>query len=338
MQFTLKTTTFLKAIVIASLGMTATVSAELRINYDPTTQILDLPRINLAPNHYSATAKYDPTSNQLTLQNLKESSVLTFKDSKSGLNKTVSITDLIANVPPKEIQVFDPLEKRNLTYKAMPTNAVFDFVYGTGWRTQEELLMTALDGYASSVSVSRLLSYDSYLAYDFAGKNSKGLPTRPLFIDTKASDGIQKELGPFFLIWDNLTKSELQSLGSYGWPFQMGTFDFVKYADRFPLVVPPATSSDQVKSGYAAAKTYCLICHTVNKQAGGSASELNIPTSVTETTTDERLLSVMLDISARPDVSGMVIREQITNRTQLAQDILVYLKEMAKNKAPTATK
>ncbi|EDN70772.1 hypothetical protein BGP_0243 [Beggiatoa sp. PS] len=46
------------------------------------------------------------------------------------------------------------------------------------------------------------------------------------------------------------------------------------------------------------------------------------------TKSDERLKQLILDREALPEVSGMVLREEVANRDQVADDIIAYLRAM----------
>jgi hypothetical protein len=191
--------------------------SDSKVTYDPNTEMIYIPRVQVGHDQYEARMKYESEQTRFVLTEAKLISALIFKDREQpNFNKILTLTEIVAQLPKIDIEVFDPVENRNKTFRGVSTNALLDLIYGEQWRNREELLTTALDGYQSSFPVERLLKYDSYVAYEQID--------RPQFILIKAADGKLVELGPFWLIWNNITYPELKASVSYGWPWQLAGF------------------------------------------------------------------------------------------------------------------
>lgn len=295
------------------------VFADSQVTYDPVSNAVHIPKVHVGEDQYEVQMKFEPEQNRFVLTEAKLISMLTFKDRDNpDVSWTLTLSELIAQLPSRDIEVFDPVENRNKTFRGVSTNALLDLIYGEGWQEREEILTTALDGSQSSLAVERFLKYESYVAYEQVD--------RPQFILVKASDGKLVELGPFFLIWDNITFPEVKASVSYGWPWQLVSFELAKFADLFANSAPPEGSPENVKSGFLAAREFCMGCHKVNGEGGTRAPDLIQADLVADHTAD-RIKELITDIDEAP-VSGMVLRDEIPDREQVADDIIAYLKAM----------
>jgi hypothetical protein len=316
----------LAALTVGCVAVASPVFGDGKVTYDPVESALHIPVVHIGYDQYKVTMKHEETGEgpfKFVISELSLLSQLKFEDSKKpNFGKTLTLTELVAKFPPKEFKVFDPLENREKTFRGIPTNDVLDLVYGKDWQKREEVLVKARDGFASSIAVKQFLSDDSFLAFEQVN--------RPQFIVVKASDGKYVELGSFWLIWDNKDNPALQGAGSYFWPYQAASFDLVTFAERFTNAVPPDGSSEQVQRGFKATRTYCLFCHKVNGDGGWSASELIKDRTVIKSA--EKLKEMILDREAHHEVSGMVLREEIPGRDQVADDIIAYLMAMEEAK------
>jgi len=293
--------------------------SDSKVTYDPNTGMVYIPRVQVGNDQYEARMKYESEQTRFVLTETKLISALVFKDREQpNFNKILTLTEIVAQLPKIDIEVFDPVENRNKTFRGVSTNALLDLIYGEQWRNREELLTTALDGYQSSFPVERLLKYDSYVAYEQID--------RPQFILIKAADGKLVDLGPFWLIWNNITYPELKASVSYAWPWQLAGFELVKFADLFANSIPPADSSEQIQTGFLSTREFCMNCHKVNGDGGKKAPDL-IQAGLVANNTNERIKELITNINVAP-VSGMVLRDELSNRDQVADDIIAYLKAM----------
>jgi hypothetical protein len=295
-----------------------------KVTYNPIDETVHIPTVHIGTDQYEVKMKHEETGDGLlkfAVTDLSLISQLTFKDSANpNFSRIFTLTEMLAQFPSITVEVLEFLENRPMTFRGITVNALFDTVYGDDWRNREEVLFTALDGFQSSIPVEQFLQYDSFVAYEYADANK-----RPSFVLIKDNDGKFIDLGPFWLVWDNLSKPSLQGSVSYGWPYQLASFELVTFAERYPNSVPPANTTENVQSGFLAARVYCMACHKVKGDGGNKAPDL-IQADLVSTKTDERLKQLILDREALPDVSGMVLREEVANRDQVADEIIAYLR------------
>lgn len=300
--------------------------ADGKVTYNPIDETVQIPRIHAGTDQYEVTMKREETEDGLfkfVVTDLSLVSQLTFKDSANpNVSQTLTLTEMLAEFPSMEVEVLEFLENRQMSFRGIAVNTLFDKAYGEGWREREEVLFTALDGYQSSIPIEQFLQYDSFVAYEYAEASK-----RPSFVLTKDSDGKLIDLGPFWLVWDNLSKPSLQGSVAYGWPYQLASFELITFAERYPNSVPPTNSSNNVQNGFLATRIYCMSCHKIKGDGGNKAPDL-IAEDLVATKSDERLKQLILDREALPEVSGMVLREEVANRDQVADQIIVYLRAM----------
>jgi len=318
--------TILTVLTVGCLTTMGPTFADGKVTYNPIDETVQIPRVHIGTDQYEVTMKHEETGDGLfkfVVTDLSLVSQLTFKDrANPNVSQTLTLTEMLSEFPSIEVEILEFLENRQMTFRGIAVNALFDKVYGEGWRDREEVLFTALDGYQSSIPVEQFLQYDSFVAYEYADTTK-----RPSFVLTKDSDGKLIDLGPFWLVWDNISKPSLQGTVSYGWPYQLASFELVTFAERYPNSVPPTNSSDNVQNGFLATRVYCMSCHKVKGDGGNKAPDL-IQEDLISTKSDERLKQLILDREALPEVSGMVLREEVANRDQVADDIIAYLRAM----------
>jgi len=102
-----------------------------------------------------------------------------------------------------------------LSYQGFRARDVLDVVLGQTWRqVAVEVEFVAADGYRSAVPVVHLERYPAWLVY--ARADGGNFVTDNAFQGRKAVD-----LGPWYLVWDNLGSPELLTLGDHYWPYQV---------------------------------------------------------------------------------------------------------------------
>ena len=293
--------------------------ADGKATFNFENEILKIPAVHIGLDQYQVDMKQKTGSLDFSVTNAKLFSKLEFSNG-GDLVGTKTLTELAELLPIKEMEVYDPIENRNKTFRGFVTNDVLDLVYGKSWREGEEFAVAALDGYVSSNSVEHYLTYNSLLAFEDVN--------RPQFILIKAKDGKYVELGPFFLVWDNINSPELLDFVSYGWPWQAISFDLVTFNDRFGKAIPPEGSSEQIQNGFKSARKYCLACHTINGNGGFIGGDIAFSANKFDDATIKNYITVLGAIGS--NISGMVLRDELPNRNQVADDIIAYLNAMAK--------
>jgi cytochrome c2 len=245
---------------------------------------------------------------------------LQIKD-QNQLIRTFSLSQLQTLIPSSVVKVLDPYKQNIQQYKGFAINVLLESLYGNNWQQQEEVLLTSPDGYQVAIPMKRFLQYQGFLAYE--NVNS------PQFeITNNLVEQTIMELTPFYLIWDNINQPHSSQLSQ--WPYQIMSIELVKFAEKFPQMMPPAESSDEVKRGLLTFRNFCQNCHSINGDGGKKALDLNYPISVMEYMDEAKLkiwISSPTDIL--PDTTMPALPYQLKNREQKISDIIAYLKVMA---------
>ena len=205
------------AILLATGLLAQLAFGDGKVTYNPTDGYAHMPTVHVGLDQFEVKMKREGELFRFVVTESSLTSKLTFEDTENpDFSKTLTLTEIVDLLPPKDVDIYDPTENRDKTFRGVLTNDLLDLVYGKDWRNREEMATVALDGYRSSLPIERYLKYDSYVVYE----DTK----RPQFILVKSEDGKYVELGPFFLVWDNITFPELKASVSYGWPWQQERF------------------------------------------------------------------------------------------------------------------
>jgi cytochrome c2 len=244
--------------------------------------------------------------------------------------KVLTLEQIEKILPATIVIVSEPHESENRRYKGFPANALFTAVYGEDWNKAEEILFTCADGYQPSMPSARFEKYPSYLVYSSPDK-------REFVLRNRLQNNELVELGPFYLIWDNLKHPELQAEGGSGWPYQVTTIDLISFSDRFPNMAPQK-SSEEVKNGFLSFRTHCMNCHTINGEGGGKSVELNYPVSVTEYINEPWLIRwIDNPTSIRYNTTMPRLNPNAEDRETIIKNIIAYLNAMKNNKREPMT-
>ena len=188
--------------------------------------------------------------------------------------KVLSLDAIRAITPAVSLKIFEPHENRERVYQALPVRPVLDHVFGKEWEKAREIVFTSIDGFQPSIPVEKFLAHPAYFAF--------GSPDNAPFTTTNPVQNNEiVQLGPLYLVWDNLNSKELLASGDSDFPYQVMRVT-VRQDAPFPNILPPPNASKEVKRGYTHFRQYCIACHTINGEGGGKAPELNYPTSVVE--------------------------------------------------------
>ena len=156
----------------------------------------------------------------------------------------------------------DPSRQTHVTYLAVPANKVLDQLFGHDWQSPDnDMVFSATDGYQYAANAERFMRYKAYLAYGRAD-------ARPFTLLN--NKGQKTELGPYYLIWDNIDDPSLIRQGAYGWPYQVVHVNIRPVSAYVPLV--PENAPRQARDGFALFKEYCLTCHQVANIGGQKLS------------------------------------------------------------------
>ncbi len=237
--------------------------------------------------------------------------------------KTLPLGDFSAIVAAASLKVFEAHERKERTYKAYPVRPLLDYIFGKGWEQAEEIVFTSMDGYQPSIPVAKFLTHDAYLA--FASTDDA-----PFTLTNVLQNNELVQLGPLYLVWDNLQSKTLLTDGASGMPYQVIGVELTAFATRFPNLSLPAQASAPAQRGFLHFRKHCMACHTINGEGGGKAPELNYPASVVEYLKPEYLTRwIMSPVSVRYNTVMPPLAKEIPNRAQVAEEIIAYLKAMS---------
>lgn len=223
-------------------------------------------------------------------------------------------------VPPATVRVHEPYEAREIAFSALPFDRVLDAVYTPSWRDEEELLFTCRDGYQPMIPVKRVLSHRAWLAFDRVDPGG--------FTIRKRESGEVKriDLGPFYLVWENLEDAQIRQEADYGWPYQLVGVDLIRSLDRFPRMAPPPGASAQALAGFAAYRVHCSKCHKLNGEGGSLGPELNGAVSPLKYRDPAWLRTWIEDPSrVRPGARMPPLNPSLPDRARTVDEILAYL-------------
>ena len=166
--------------------------------------------------------------------------------------------------PPSTIEVHEPIlsvgERQVMVeYVGYPAADVMAQLFGTVWNSRAETVeLRALDGYVSRVDVARFLKETAYLVFARADG-------APFMVDQIRQNRTDVPLGPYYLVWDNVSNPALLAEGSVNWPYQVHQVNLVSLSDTALL---PDGLAAELHEGAQLARKHCLQCHKVNGDGG----------------------------------------------------------------------
>ncbi len=248
------------------------------------------------------------------------------------LVQSLEQTELLNLDSPVTIEVFEPHELQTVRYMGWKTRDILQKILGPDWIKNEEVLFTCSDGYQASIPVANFLAHDSYLVYEREGSKEFEL-INSLQLNEKVN------LGPFYLVWDNINDPVIRAEGASLWPYQVVAIDFVSFKSRFGLMAPDAKATRDVKQGFLEFRKACSNCHKINGVGGDKSIELNYPLNVTEYY-KSNFLPQWIDQpqSVRHNSIMPPFNPTHPDRKGAILNIIKYLKHMAKRKPETDTK
>ena len=167
-------------------------------------------------------------------------------------------------MPAATIAVHEPhlnLGDRRVTieYVGYPAADVMARLFGKDWQEQAGTVeLRALDGYVARIDVARFVEETAFLAFARADG-------APFTVDNPRQNQTDIPLGPWYLVWDNISRPELLAEGARNWPYQVHDVNLVSLSAR--ALLPDGLAAD-LREGAELAKTYCLQCHMVNGFGG----------------------------------------------------------------------
>lgn len=195
---------------------------------------------------------------------------------------------------PVTVEVAEPhFGSAHRSYLAYPARAVLDRVLGAGWNAPGAIIrFKALDGYASVIPAASLAGSDAFLAFAMADGSA-------FKVDNKLQNETNVELGPWYLVWDNIRNPALLKDGAVIWPYQVAEVEFAAAGDAqlFPVGLDAA-----YRAGGKLVQVHCISCHKVNGY-GGDKVPINLAEVVKTKSRADFMNWVLAPRSVKPDTT-----------------------------------
>ncbi len=220
------------------------------------------------------------------------------------------------------VTVYEPYELRDVTFRGVPAQAVLDSAYGEKWRKSEVISLVALDGYTTTVPVSRLLAHKAWFAFARTDRTD-------FVLDKKVPKAETVAIAPVYLVWDSVHDAAIRAEGDYGWPYQLASVRLTTFAQAFPGLAPPEHGTSEAAEGFALFTRYCATCHSLDGHGGKVGPELNAPHNVTEYW-QPQWLHQWIDNpqSIRKGTAMPGMPAQVPQRQKAIAAVIAYLKAM----------
>ena len=184
--------------------------------------------------------------------------------------RTVTLGELLREVPAETFTAYDPYYNREKTFRGVPLSAVVKKGFaGEEGLSALEYVLRAKDGYTVPLRGGKVFEAGAYVAFvdvDVPGWEPIG-PQRA-------------NPGPFYVVWRG---KDQQSLETHPRPWQLASIEIARYEDLFPHTVPTGEKEGSgAMRGLVIFKEQCVHCHAVNREGGRVGPELNVPQSIVE--------------------------------------------------------
>ncbi len=238
--------------------------------------------------------------------------------------QTLTLDGLKAIRGAESITVWEPHEKKEVTYVGFRAAPLFDALTNKEWRKIEDVVFTCVDGYQAVVPSERFSKGEAFLVFQRTDK-----------IDFTLTNTLQGNetvvLAPFYLVWNNLNDEAQKGEGAKGWPYQVKAISFLNAEERFPKIVPAKNSPPPVKRGFVAFQKNCFTCHAINGDGGNKSIDLIQPFSPVEYWKESWLKRWIINpAELRPLTTMPALPAQGREGEKMAADIIAYLKAMVR--------
>ena len=205
-----------------------------------------------------------------------------------------------------------------IEYIGYQANDVMARLFGENWEGQGRTIeFRAQDGYVSRIDVSRFAEESAYLV--FAREDGA-----PFTVDNVEQNEMGMPLGPYYLVWDNISSPALVLEGTRNWPYQVTEVRLVTLSDQ--ALVPKGLDAG-FHEGARLVRTHCLSCHTVNG-FGGAKFEGNLAEIVKDYGEEDFLHLVLTPASERAGATMPALSDRLSEgeRRRIADAVFDYLK------------
>lgn len=230
----------------------------------------------------------------------------------------LDLKKLKSRITPVQVTIDDPLYLKKKKFDAFPISEVLK----EELKSADEIVFTALDGYAPSISAKKFLAKKAFLAFRETGKKDGQF-------EMLKDDHMPKAISPapFYLVWEEGAKL---GTSEYQWAFQVVKYESINFQEKYARILPGEDRGSKAWRGFEVFKGNCLTCHAINKQGGVVGPELNAPKNVTEYWKEEMLKEYIPNAPAFRYGSKMPAFPQLSRED--VQALLEYFKVMKSRK------
>jgi cytochrome c2 len=179
-----------------------------------------------------------------------------------------------------------------------------------------KIVFECMDGYKPEMPLALFLASKPYLA--FKDVDAKGTDWEPI-----SKNGNKMDAAPFYLVYTDAPAKD----DRYKWPYNLIKIH-LEPIDKSKTALYPKDSSKV--AGYTLFQNQCITCHAINGIGGEMGPELNYPKSVTEYWIETELVNYIVNPAS---FRNKVKMPTLGITKQQSQEIVGYLKYMAKNKS-----
>lgn len=224
--------------------------------------------------------------------------------------------------PARVVSVYEPhlvaadgdVEVGYVGYRAID---VIARLLGEDWRSRAATVeFSAIDGYVALVDAARFDGESAFVVFARADG-------APFTVDNVAQNETDVPLGPYYLVWDNVSNPALRAEGARYWPYQVTDVSLVTAPDAALL---PTGLDPRFHEGAELARTHCLSCHEING-VGGSKFGGNLA-GVVKGYPEGRFLQLLLTPAVeRPGATMPGLPEELPEpeRRRIADAVFEYL-------------
>ena len=149
-----------------------------------------------------------------------------------------------------------PVKRR---YSGYRFEVVAELLFGPMWRDGTQAIeFRALDGYVSRIPVA---DFDEHKAHLVVGVSDGSAFT----VNNLLQNEKNIQLGPYYLIWENIEDAAMFNRGASGWPYQVAEILRVNISDER---LRPAGLDPALDPAIDLVRTHCLTCHKLNGIGG----------------------------------------------------------------------
>lgn len=193
----------------------------------------------------------------------QNSSLIEWKKNSGALSSS-ELKELIKNYQDGDLEVLEPHSEQKVTYQVLDFFSLLTKIYGKKWQSAYELAFICADGYIAHVPMKQILRYQPVLAYGRKGG--------PFQVNNLKQHEKNVDLGPLYLIWNNLKYPKLQENGAKNWPYQVVG---INLEAKNPLLSLLPKSAEH-KKGYDLFMKNCVQCHSIGGVGGAKGPELTV--------------------------------------------------------------